>query len=116
MCERCDRTRSETGSVDKKKEPYLFDQFGKLPDDEVKARIQNLYVELGANPNSQGYIINYGTDREVAAREKQIQKAINFLNLDGSRVTVVRGGANPNGAGVWTKVWIVPPGADNPSN
>ena len=115
LCERCDRTRSETGSVDKKKEPYLFDQFGKLPDDEVKARIQNLYVELGANPNSQGYIINYGTNKEVAAREKQIQKAINFLKLDGSRVTVVRGGANPNGAGVYTKVWIVPPGADDPT-
>jgi len=30
-------------------------------------------------------------------------------------VTVVRGGANPQGAGVWTKVWIVPPGADNPN-
>ncbi len=114
LCATCTRTDSETGSVGKKPRPYLFDEFGKLPDDEVKARIQNLYVELGGNPNSQGYIINYGTDKEVAAREKQIQKAINFLKLDGSRVTVVRGGANPNGKGVWTKVWVVPPGADNP--
>lgn len=115
LCDNCPRTSSETGSVARKQEePRLFDQFGKLPDDEVKARIQNLYVELGSNPTSQGYIINYGTTKEVTAREKQIMKAITFLRLDASRVTLVRGGANPNGAGVWTKIWIVPPGANNP--
>lgn len=113
FCENCPRRDSETGSVTKKNEPRLFDEFGKLPDDEVKARIQNLYVELGNNPNSQGYIINYGTDKEITNRERQIRKAIDFLKLDASRVTLVRGGASPNG-GVWTKVWIVPPGADNP--
>jgi hypothetical protein len=114
LCEQCVRNGQETGSVSAKPKPRLFDEFGKLPDDEVKARIQNLYVELGNNPSSQGYIINYGTDREITARERQIQKAINFLKLDPSRVTIVRGGANPNGAGVNTRVWIVPPGADNP--
>jgi hypothetical protein len=115
FCETCQRSDSETGSVAKKIGPRLFDEFGKLPDDEVKARIQNLYVELGNNPGAQGYIINYGTDREIANRERQIRKAIDFLRLDASRVTLVRGGANPNGAGVYTKVWIVPPGADNPT-
>lgn len=114
FCPTCTRTDSETGSVTRIPEARLFDEFGKLPDDEVKARIQNLYVELGNNPNSQGYIINYGTDREITNRERQIRKAIDFLKLDASRVTLVRGGANPNGAGVWTKVWIVPPGANNP--
>lgn len=114
LCDTCTRTNSETGSIAVRPQPRLFDEFGKLPDDEVKARIQNLYVELGNNPGSQGYIINYGTDREITARERQIRKAIDFLKLDPSRVTLVRGGANPNGAGVWTKVWIVPPGADNP--
>lgn len=114
FCADCPRTANETGSVTKKPEARLFDEFGKLPDDEVKARIQNLYVELGNNPNSQGYIINYGTDKEITNRERQIRKAIDFLKLDASRVTLVRGGANPNGTGVYTKVWIVPPGADNP--
>ena len=96
--------------------PRLFDTFGPLPDDEVKARIQNLYVELGNNPQAQGYIINYGTDKEIANRERQIRKAITFLKLDPSRVTLVRGGANPSGeTGVFTRVWIVPPGADNPT-
>lgn len=93
----------------------MIDEFGKLPADEVKARVDALYITLGNNPNAQGYIINYGTDKEVAAREKQIRDAISFRKYDPSRVTMVRGGANPNGAGVWTKFWIVPPGADNPN-
>jgi hypothetical protein len=115
LCENCRTlTGQETGSVQAKPEPRLFDEFGPLSNDDVKARIQNLYVELGNNPGAQGYIINYGTDREVARREKQIRDAITFLNLDASRVTLVNGGANPNGKGVYTKVWIVPPGADNP--
>jgi len=115
LCDTCQKTSSETGSIAEKPRPRLFDEFGKLPDDEVKARIQNLYIELGNNPGAQGYIINYGTDKEITARERQIRKAIDFLKQDPSRITLVRGGANPNGAGVWTKVWIVPPGADNPT-
>ncbi len=119
LCDDCRTLRdSETGSVAPgKPDPRLFDQFGRLPDDEIKARIQNLYVELGNNPTAQGYIISYGTDREIAARERQIRNAISFLNLDASRVTLVRGGStNPTGQrGVYTKVWIVPPGADNPT-
>lgn len=114
LCETCNRVASETGSVTKPGST-LIDEFGKLSNDDVKARIDALYIQLGNNPNAQGYIINYGTDREVAAREKQIRDAINFRKYDPSRVTMVRGGANPNGAGVWTKVFIVPPGADDPT-
>lgn len=116
LCESCRMlSGSETGSVTRKPIARLFDEFGPLSNDDVKARIQNLYVELGNDPGAQGYIINYGTDREVARREKQIRDAITFLNLDASRVTLVNGGANPRGKGVWTKVWIVPSGADNPT-
>ena len=112
--ENCADTASETGNVSPIKDIFPIDEFGKLPNDEVKARMDALFVSLGNEPNGQGYILNYGTDEEVAVREKQIQKAINYRKYDASRVTVVRCGANPNGAGVWTKVWIVPPGADNP--
>ncbi|MBK8149932.1 MAG: hypothetical protein IPK58_17450 [Acidobacteria bacterium] len=115
LCASCQKTASNNGSVAGIIKPFIIDEFGKLPDDEVKARVDALYITLGNNPNAQGYIINYGTDKEVAAREKQIQKAITFRKYDSSRVTIVRGGANPNGAGVWTKFWIVPPGADNPN-
>jgi len=112
--ENCKNIAEDTGAVIPKIHLELFDEYGKIPAGEFKARLGNLYTELGNNPNFQGYLINYGTDKEIAAREKQIRKAIDFLKYDSSRVTIVNGGANPNGAGVWTKVWIVPPGADNP--
>jgi hypothetical protein len=111
----CPNTASETGSIAHKIENERFDEFGKLPDDEVKARIQNMYVELGNNPQAQGYVINYGTEKEIAARERQIQEAIRFLKLDGNRLTMIRGGANPFGAGTRSIIRIVPPGAKPPT-
>ncbi|HEY0457651.1 MAG TPA: hypothetical protein VGC97_00785 [Pyrinomonadaceae bacterium] len=116
LCENCPRTQQETGSVTTRPRARLIDEFGKLPDDEVKARIDALYIELGNDPQARGYIINYGTDKEIANRERQIQKAIAFKKYDPTRVTIVRGGAAaPNGQpGVWTRVYVVPAGADNP--
>jgi hypothetical protein len=93
--------------------PTKVDEFGKLTNDEVKARVQNFYVELANNPSSQGYIINYGTPAQIAARRKQITNAITFLKLDPSRVTFVDGG--DTGEGPKTKFWLVPPGANPPT-
>lgn len=112
--ENCANTASETSSPNECRLPILNDEFGRLPNVEVKARMAEVYVKLGDEPNSQGYIINYGTDREIAAREKQIQRAIASRKFDASRVTIVKGGLNPNGEGVLTKIYIVPPGANNP--
>ena len=112
----CPNTASETGSVVVKEAPIIdLDNFGRLPNDEIRARIDAMFVALGNQPNSQGYIINYGTDQEIAAREKIIRNHIGFRKYDANRVTFVRGGANPNGNGVWTKVNIVPPGANPPT-
>ncbi|MEP6900778.1 MAG: hypothetical protein ABJA66_03450 [Actinomycetota bacterium] len=116
LYDNCAASASETGSV-MRKTPVCgmsLDQYGKLSNNEVKARMDALFLELDNEPNGQGYIINYGTDEEIAVREKQIQKAITFRKYDANRITIVRSGTNPNGAGVWMKVWIVPPGADNP--
>ena len=113
--EGCTITDSETGSVPYCPSPRLFDEFGSLSYGDIRERIPNLFVELGENPGAQGYIINYGTDREIARRERQIRDAITFLKLDAPRITLVNGGANPRGKGIWTKVWIVQPGAENPT-
>ncbi|HUR99816.1 MAG TPA: hypothetical protein VMZ26_17255 [Pyrinomonadaceae bacterium] len=58
------------------------------------------------------YIINYGTNREIAQREKVITDSIKSRNFDRNRITLVRGG--PAG-GPKTVVWKIPPGADNPA-
>jgi hypothetical protein len=109
--ENCLDTASETSEV-VIQDPRLFDEYGNLPDEQLFARTQNLYAELTNNPDAQGYIVNYGTNKEITYRERQIKKAVSSLKLDTRRISIMRGGENPNGKGVWTKVWIVPSGAE----
>ncbi len=109
----CTTTASETGSVDSKPTAIPVDDFGKAPDDDVKARVQNFYVQLNANPTAQGYVINYGTTAQIKKRRNQIMKAINFLKYDPSRFTFIDG--PDNGTGEQTKFYVVPAGADRPN-
>jgi hypothetical protein len=109
----CPNTASETAGVSTPPQANEVDTFGPLANDDVKARVQNFYVQLANNPNSQGYIINYGTPKQIASRRAQITKAITFLKLDPSRVTFVDG--PPHGAEVETHFYLVPPGATPPT-
>lgn len=109
--QRCPSTASATGDVAPLPVPVLVDEFGKMPNDDIRGRLDAFFADLANNPGSQGYIINYGTDREIAAREKLILNHIAFRNQDRGRFTLVRGGAGP----INTKLWRVPPGADNPT-
>jgi len=109
----CPRTGSETAGVAPRPVATEVDTFGKLPNDEVKARVQNFYTQLANNPTSQGYVVIYGTPAQIAATRKQITNAITFLKLDPSRVTFVDGG--DKGTGPETHFWLVPPGATPPA-
>jgi len=109
----CPHNASETAGVSAPPQANEVDTFGPLSNDDVKARLQNFYVQLANNPNSQGYIINYGTPKQIASRRAQITKAITFLKLDPSRVTFVDG--PPHGADVETHFYLVPPGATPPT-
>jgi hypothetical protein len=112
----CKNTASETGSViiDYIR-ARLIDEFGNIPYEEVGARLDQFFTALRNEPNAQGYIINYGTDREKSRREAHLKRRIAIRKYDASRITFIRDGTNPNGAGAWTKFWIVPPGATAPT-
>jgi hypothetical protein len=105
-------TGSEIGSIREIPGPQPVDEFDRLSNDEVRARLDAFFIALQNNPNDQGYIINYGPDREVTRRERLIQNHIRFRNFDASRITMVRGG--DTGVGIRTTLWRVPPGAENP--
>lgn len=109
----CQTTASATGDIGGVPTPTQIDEFGKKTDDEVKAIIDGLYTRLASDPSATGYIINYGTPAQIRARRAQIVKAINFRKYDASRVTFVDG--PDQGSGILTKIYIVPPGADNPT-
>jgi hypothetical protein len=108
----CVNTGSETAGIAPLDTPILVDEFGPLKDDDVKARIDNFYIQLQNDPNARGVIVNYGTPAQIKARKAQIMKAINFLKKDPSRVTFVDG--PDNGTGINTKLWLVPSGATEP--
>ncbi|MEQ1921338.1 MAG: hypothetical protein ABL952_02405 [Pyrinomonadaceae bacterium] len=105
----CPTEANGSGSVSAKPEKTLVDTFGKQVDDEVKARVDAFYITLNNNPNAQGYIINYGTAAEIKKRRAQIMKAINFRKYDAGRVTFVD---SPGAAGINTKFYLVPAGAE----
>ena len=110
----CPKEASASGPVAPEILPILVDEFGKMPDDDIRGRLDAFFTELSNNPNNQGYIINYGTDREIARRERLITNHIAFRNFDRSRITLVNGGASPDGE-PRTKLYRIPPGAENPA-
>jgi len=108
----CATTASETGSVAKKVvEAVMIDEFGELKPDDLRARIDAFIVALQNNPGNQGYIINYGSAREVAARENLIRNHLNFRKFPTSSVTFVRGGTT---GPINSRLYRVPAGAPNP--
>jgi len=109
----CPSNASETAPVAAVPDPVLVDEFGKMPNDDIRGRLDLFFSELSNNPNNQGYIINYGTDREIAARERLITNHITFRSFDRSRITLVRGGDKGDGGS--TKLYRIPPGATNPN-
>ena len=115
ICEDCtEKTASATAGIAEEIKARIVDDFGALVDDDVKARVQNFYLtELNNNPTASGYIINYGTAKQIAARERQIEKAITFLKLDRSRIVMVKGGET--GGDVRTVFYVVPAGATPPT-
>jgi len=110
----CRTDASETAGVGVKPGPVLVDEFGAMPNDDIRGRLDLFFAELSNNPNNQGYIINYGTPAQVATREKLIRNHITFRRFDASRITLVNGG-DTGGGQPSTKLYRVPPGADNPT-
>jgi hypothetical protein len=96
--------------------PTKYDEFGEIPRDDEKARLDNFAIELQNNPGSQGYIIAYGGRRsKFGDGKKRSERARDYVvqtrGIDASRIVVIDGGARETAA---TELWIVPPGANPP--
>jgi hypothetical protein len=109
----CTTQFTETAPVAPNPQSVVVDEFGPQNPDQIKARVDNFYIQLNNNPNSRGFIINYGTPAQIKARKAQIDKAIAFRKYDKSRVTYVDG--PDTGEGIKTKFILTPPGAADPT-
>jgi hypothetical protein len=94
----------------------LYDQFEPPAFDDVKARLDNLAIELQNAPATQGYIIVYSGRRSragqadrLAARAKDYM--IKERRIDSSRLVVINGGYRDSD---YFELWLVPQGAEPP--
>ncbi len=111
VCEECKKDDSETAGIAEELKAIEVDDFGAEKNDQIKSRLDSFFTQLQNNPSAQAYIINYGTNRDVAAREKTIRGHIAFRNQDASRFTFVRG----EGEDIRTRLVLVPSGAEAPT-
>lgn len=114
LCAACGTlSDSETGVVAGPIGPELVDEFGPLANDDVKARLDAFASNLSSNPDSQGYIINYGPARQVTRRERLIRDyLVTNRGIDASRLVFVQGGDEPE---IRTRLYRVPQGATVPT-
>ena len=93
-------------------EAYKFAEFGKMSNRGVNSKMNDFMIELVNNSNSQGYVISYGSPKDLSLRSTQLVAGIALLKLDSPRITFVNGRAEKT---VRTVMWIVPLGAKPPA-
>jgi hypothetical protein len=105
----CQKTFSDTGVVVTGGHPSVFDEFGEIPGDDIRARIDAFLISLQNNPDAYGYIINYGSPEKIAAREKLIAGHVDFRRFPVSAIHFKDGGREDK---IRTRLYILPAGVD----
>ena len=94
-----------------------FDECKSCSNDDQKARLDNLAVELQNDPTTRAYIIAYGGRMSPLGQvERLMTRARDYLTtrrgIDASRLVVVNGGFREEDS---VELWIVPSGAAAPT-
>ncbi len=109
LCDTCPPTYSEAGIVGRNPQPTLVDEFGNIQNNDVRQRLDAFFVELQNDPSATGYIVNYGSARQVNRRVRLIRNHIRLRGFPADRIVFVSGGVESQ---IRTKLWKVPAGAD----
>ena len=93
-----------------------FDECNSCTNDDQKARLDNLAVELQNDPSTRAYIIAYGGRKgPVGQVQRLMSRARDYLiaqrGIDASRLSVINGGFRDQDS---VELWIVPSGATPP--
>ena len=97
-----------------KPKAQLIDEFPNESCDPFLLRIDNFFVELQNNPDSQGYAIIFGAKEDLrrkAGYELLIKDAIAIRNFDKNRIILVRGEEAKH---FRIQFWRVPSGSEKP--
>ena len=88
--------------------PIMLDDFGKIKDDDVKARIDAVIFELKNRPHFNAVIISYGSVKFIHSRQTLITNHSVLRGLDITRLVFINGGKGD----FRTKIWLLPEGTD----
>lgn len=102
---------AQNSSSTKNSKAELSGEFGNAPIGQIRSEMDSFLLELQNNPASQGYVINYGTNKDISAREKLFRNHLIFRKFDSSKIVIVRGGFRE---AVKTELWVVHSGAEMP--
>ena len=100
-------------SVEKPSEPVIFAEFGKISTKERTAKIKAFHEVLKVCDGRKGFIYNYGTSAAIKARKKALMK--DWLGCDAFNCVRNLWMDIQNGKATKTVLWIIPPGAENPT-
>lgn len=112
----CPSVNSSTVMVLPKVAARKMDEYGKLPPNEQKKRLDNFAIELMNDPTAQGYVIVYGgrtgqaTEAQTAARKIQTD-VVKTTGLPANRLVLMNGGYREEFA---VELWLAPTGATPP--
>ena len=97
--------------------PIKVDEFGRVGECDLGARIDNFFITLNENPSATGYIIFYQEKDVLPAEydsnqmEKRIRNYLSFRRFDSARIIFIRGGFRDELA---TELYLIPNGANAP--
>jgi hypothetical protein len=111
-----DCSASCTAQVPQRRLPKTHDEFGNIPRDDEKARLDTFAIQLQNEPGARGYIVVYpGPKSRANEAQRRADRAKEYLvgtrGMDPGRVVTVVG---PPRAAFAVQLWIVPAGADPP--
>lgn len=112
----CRTSAQATTDVIKPPESYIFDRVPPVTYDDLKARLDNLAIELQNNPSAQGYIFVYTAPNSRANQYDLLSKRVQDYmtkerQMDASRFVIQSGGNRDTD---FYEFWIVPQGAKPP--
>lgn len=94
-----------------------IDEFGKVGDCDLSARVDNFFIQLNQNRELVGYVIIYAgldflpSQYDSHPMRRRIEQGISFRQYEPARLVFIDGGFRENHV---TEFWLAPPGAEPP--
>lgn len=87
-------------------------EIGVVSDEELETKFDEFEDETRKNTSDIGYIITYGTKKEISEREKKLRDFVRLRRYDWSRIVFI---SKNDGGNLRTEFWLVPHGAKPPT-